>query len=159
MTSRYVPAPGALVRIRVSGLGNIMGEVVRIRAIACDGVGEFSVKFVMCSKRRDQLASNIAWRYNVFRLGMKNLTDPDLGRIEGAVKVVLDDERIIVARMVDVSLMGVTFESLESPEFGDRVRIGALTGHVQDTFDDRFEVSFDPPRHPEDVDDPIARSA
>jgi hypothetical protein len=150
ITSRFVPAPGAIVRLSVSGLGTIEGEVVRIRAIARGGVGEFSVKFVICSKRRGRLATSIAWRFNVSRLGMDGATDEELGHVEGAVKVLLDDDRVIVARIFDVSLMGVTFESLEMPAVGSRVRIGELSGVVQHAFDDGFDVSFDPPNHPDD---------
>ncbi len=151
ITSRFVPAPGAMIRLSVSGLGTIEGEVVRIRAIADSGVGEFSVRFVLCSKRRGRLATSLAWRFNVSRLSRDGASDPEVGHIEGAVKVALEDGRTIVARIFDVSLMGVTFESLEMPAIGTRVRIGELSGLVQHAFDDGFDVSFDPPSHPDDI--------
>tara|TARA_R110000868_G_scaffold2384_7_gene17726 strand:- start:3976 stop:4554 length:579 start_codon:yes stop_codon:yes gene_type:complete len=134
-----IPESDAKISMKISGLGALEGDVVRVGAM------EFSVRFTSCSAERERMAASIAWRANKSRLGLAARRGAERELCEGCDPVEFSDGEKRDAEIVDLSLSGAAFRCSRTVATGERVRIGALTGSVVRQIEGGFAVAFDPP--------------
>lgn len=134
-----IPQASAEISMKISGLGALVGRVVRVGAM------EFSVQFTSCSAERERMAASIAWRFNKSRLGLAARRGAERELCEGCDPVEFSDGEKRDAEIVDLSLSGAAFRCSRAVANGERVRIGALSGSVVRQIEGGFAVAFDPP--------------
>jgi hypothetical protein len=127
------PAAGSIIIAYVQDLGRLEGLVSRSER---DG---FAVRLTLSALRRDKLEEKLGQGYK--QAGIEGRRH-EREVIAGVTKVQRADGREINARVIDLSLGGVSLASSEWPPLGEQVMVGKMRGRVVRHHPQGFAIEF-----------------
>ncbi len=131
ITSEVRPAEGSIIIAYVEDLGRLEGVVSRV-----DDHG-IAMRLTLSALRRDKLEERLG-------TGKKSADGRRYHRESstGATRVLRADGRELAARVIDLSLGGVSLESAEWPPLGEQVIVGKMRGRVVRHHESGIAIEF-----------------
>lgn len=131
IASTVKPAEGSIIIAYVEELGRLEGIVARV-----DDQG-IALRLTLSALRRDKLEERLG-------TGKKASDGRRFQRdaTAGATRILRADGRELAARVIDLSLGGVSLESAEWPPLGEQVMVGKMRGRVVRHHETGFAIEF-----------------
>ncbi len=131
IASEVRPDEGSIIIAYVDDLGRLEGIVARV-----DEHG-IAMRLTLSTLRRDKLEERLG-------TGKKSADDRRYQRdaAAGATRILRADGRELAARVIDLSLGGVSLESAEWPPLGEQVMVGKMRGRVVRHHETGIAVEF-----------------
>jgi c-di-GMP-binding flagellar brake protein YcgR len=120
IVSDVTPDEGSIIIAYVEDLGRLEGIVSRVDT---NGI---AVRLTLSALRRDKLEERLGTTSRKGAEGRKYHREP----ASGATRILRSDGRELAARVIDLSLGGVSVESAEWPPLGEQVMVGKMRGRV-----------------------------
>ncbi|MEL7545600.1 MAG: PilZ domain-containing protein [Pseudomonadota bacterium] len=131
------PPLGHLIVCYFDELGRVNARVVRHNETG------FSVSFEASPRKRDKLADRLIWLLNVDAFALEDERDAPRKLDASAAMVLREDGEALPCRVIDISLTGASFESMDgSPMVGETVSAGKLQGEVVRVTPGEFAIRF-----------------
>lgn len=127
------PAAGSIIIAYVQDLGRLEGLVSRTER---DG---FAVRLTLSALRRDKLEEKLGQGYKPAGIEGRQ---HERESVAGVTRVQRADGREINARVIDLSLGGVSLAATEWPPLGEQVLVGKMRGRVVRHHPQGFAIEF-----------------
>jgi len=135
---------GERVVLYLEFIGRIEGVVARHTA------GGFAVKLAATSRKRDKLASQLTWLANREILGLpEGRSHERVVPEKPGVTLKLENNREVMARLIDISLSGAAITCSATPPMGSIVLVGSTPSRLVRVFEGGFGVQFLLPLSPD----------
>lgn len=126
------PADGSIIIAYVEEIGRLEGIVSRV-----DEAG-IALRLTLSALRRDKLEERLGGSGRQSAEGRRYYREANTG----ATRILRGDGREIAARVIDLSLGGVSVESAEWPPLGEQVMVGKMRGRVVRHHESGFAIEF-----------------
>ena len=133
----HEPKIGEHVIFYLDNIGRLSGEVVRIFD------GGFAITIEGTARKREKLASQIAWLKENVKFGKADLRRHD--RIvpnQRLSDIRLEDGRSYPIEIIDISLSGAAIKSEIRPAIGTPLTLGGMQGKVVRHFPEGIAIQF-----------------
>ena len=128
---------GEKVIAYIDHVGRLEGEILRVFH------GGFAMSIVATQFKRDKLAAKITWIANRHELSLpEDRRHERLVPSKKATEIKLEDGRIYMSRIMDLSLSGAAIEIDVRPAIGTLIWMGKMRGRVVRHFDEGIAIEF-----------------
>jgi len=137
LISVHIPNVGEKIVIYLDNIGRLTGNVVRLFD------GGFAITIDGTDRKKEKLASQIAWLKENVKFGKSDLRRHD--RIVPTQKVSemrMADGRVYPIEIIDISLSGAAIRSDVRPALDTAVSLGGMQGRIVRHFADGIAIEF-----------------